>query len=174
MSLLHQTPRTTMFIVKWLAIYLGVVAVIALLVGQLGLLRSRAPDTLGVRDGRLKPPSNHPNSVSSQAALYPDHKMRRHAEIAPLAVKGDGPATIERLTNIVERMKGARVVKRGPGYLYVQFTSQVMKFVDDTEFWFDPVTNVVHVRSAARVGRSDFGVNRRRVEAIRELLAAAR
>ena len=163
-----------MFIVKWFAIFAGIFAVIAMLIGELGLLRGRTPDSLGVRDGRLKPPSSKPNSVSSQTSLYPDHKMRRYADIAPLAVKGDGPATIERLAHIVEKMPGARIVKRGPGYLYAQFTSHMMKFVDDTEFWFDPVANLVHVRSAARIGRSDFGVNRKRVESIRALLAAAR
>ena len=48
-----------------------------------------------------------------------------------------------------------------------------MRFVDDVEFWADPSSGVVHVRSASRVGRKDFGVNRARVETIREQLAAS-
>jgi uncharacterized protein (DUF1499 family) len=47
-----------------------------------------------------------------------------------------------------------------------------MKFVDDLELWFDPVNQTVQVRSASRVGRKDFGVNRQRVEALRSGLAA--
>jgi hypothetical protein len=72
---------------------LVVVLVIGLLVmlwvaGQLGLLRGRPPATLGVRDGRLAPPSKTPNSVSSQASLYPDHPQHDYAGIAPLAYTG--------------------------------------------------------------------------------------
>ncbi len=69
-------------------------------------------------------------------------------------------------------MAGARIVERRPDYLYVQFTSRLMRFVDDAEFWFDPAAGVVQVRSASRVGRGDLGVNRARIEAIRERLAA--
>ena len=54
----------------------------------------------------------------------------------------------------------------------MQFTTKMMKFVDDAEFWFDPRANVVQVRSASRLGRQDFGVNRARIEAIRARLEA--
>jgi uncharacterized protein (DUF1499 family) len=125
-----------------------------------------------VRDGKLKPPSTTPNSVSSQAGLWVDHPRREEAAIAPLALRGDGPATIARLAQIAEGMAGARIVERRPDYLYVQFTSRLMRFVDDAEFWFDPATGVIQVRSASRVGRGDLGVNRARIEALRERLAA--
>ena len=59
----------------------------------------------------------------------------------------------------------------GDGYLYAQCTSRWMKFVDDLELWYDPVNQVVQVRSASRVGRKDFGVNRQRVERLRAGLA---
>jgi uncharacterized protein (DUF1499 family) len=70
-------------------------------------------------------------------------------------------------------MPGARIVESKPDYLYAQFTTRVMRFVDDVEFWFSQSDNVIHVRSASRVGRRDFGVNRQRVEAIRARYAAA-
>ena len=123
------------------------------------------PGDLGVRDGRLKPPSTTPNSVSSQAALYPDNPQRAYAAIAPFPAADGGPQTLERIRRIVEGMPGAKVVKSDPGYLHVQFTTRWMKFVDDAEFWFDPRAGVIHVRSASRLGRKDFGVNRARVEA---------
>jgi uncharacterized protein (DUF1499 family) len=157
----------TMLILKWFVIVLALLVVGAVLIGQLGLLQGKPPDDLGLRDGRLKPPSRTPNSVSSQAGLTPDHPMRAYAEIAPLALRGDGPATIARIKAIVQAMPGAKVVKSEPDYLYVQFTTRVMRYVDDAEFWFDPVSQVVQVRSASRVGGKDYGVNRGRIEAIR-------
>ena len=165
-----------MFFIKWLVIW-SVVAILVLIVlavaaGQLGFLQGTAPTDLGVRDGKLKPPSSTENSVSSQAALYPDHPERIYADIAPLALKGDGPATLARIKGIVEGMDGAKVVKSEPGYLYAQFTTKLMKYVDDVEFWFDPAANVIQVRSASRVGRGDLGVNRRRIEAVRAALEA--
>ena len=159
--------QTIMFIFKWFLIVVVLLIVGAVLIGQLGFLQGKAPDNLGLRDGRLKPPSKTPNSVSSQAALHPDHPMRAYAEIAPLPFRGDGPATIAKIKAIVEAMPGAKVVKSEPDYLYVQFTTRIMKYVDDAEFWFDPAAQVVQVRSASRVGGKDFGVNRSRIEAIR-------
>ncbi len=157
--------KTTLLVLVLLVFAVGLAA-------QLGLLRGRMPADLGARDGRLKPPSMTPNSVSSQAVIYPDHPQRAYAEIAPFPVADSGPQTLERIRRIVEGMPGAKVVKSDPGYLHVEFTSRWMKFVDDTEFWFDARSGVVHVRSAARMGRKDFGVNRQHVEAIRARLSA--
>ncbi len=158
----------------WLFIVIVLLALLAVVAGQLGLLQRTPPTDLGARDGRLKPPSMTENSVTSQAALYPDHPQRNYADIAPLAVKGDGPATLARIKAIVESMSGAKVVKSDPDYLYAQFATQFMKFVDDVEFWFDPASSVIQVRSASRVGRRDFGVNRKRIEAVRVELAATK
>ena len=163
-----------MLVVKWLVIALLLLIVVAVVAGQLGFLQGTAPTDLGVHDGKLKPPSMTENSVTSQAALYPDHPQRQYADIAPLALKGDGPATIAKIKAIVEGMDGAKVVKSEPGYLYAQYTTRVMKYVDDVEFWFDPTANVIQVGSASRVGRGDLGVNRRRVEAVRAALAATK
>jgi len=151
-----------------IALAIGVV-----LITQLGLLRGRTPHDLGARDGRLKPPSLRPNSVSSQAGLYPEHPQRRYAEIAPLAVDDSGPHTLERIRRIVESMEGGKLIRSDSGYLYAQFTSRTLKLVDDVEFWFDARQGVVQVRSASRLPRSDGGANRARVEAIRARLTAA-
>ena len=161
-----------MSIVNWIVIAVVLAAVAAVVAGQLGFLRGTPPADLGVRDGKLKPPSRTENSVSSQAALYTDHPQRNYADIAPLALRGDGPATVAKIKAIVEGMDGATVIRSDPGYLYAQFTTRLMKYVDDVEFWFDPASQVVQVRSASRVGRGDFGVNRKRIEAVRAALAA--
>jgi uncharacterized protein (DUF1499 family) len=163
-----------MAFIKWIVIVLLALAVVAVLAGQLGFLSGNAPGDLGVKDGRLKPPSQTENSVSSQASLHPDHPMRGYAQIAPLALSGDGPATIAKLSKLLQGMPGVKIVQdKGDGYLYVQCTTPLMKFVDDLELWFDPVNQVVQVRSASRVGRKDFGVNRQRVEMLRAGLGKA-
>ena len=160
-----------MHMFTWLLIIAVSLAVLAVVAGQLGWLQGTPPADLGVHNGRLKPPSATENSVSSQAALYPDHPQRKYADIAPLAVQGNGSATLARIKTIVEGMAGAQVVKSDPDYLYAQFTSKLLQFVDDVEFWFDPANNVIQVRSASRVGRGDLGVNRRRIETVRGTLA---
>lgn len=162
-----------MFIVKWVLIAIAVVILVAIGAGQIGLFKAGVPNDIGVREGRLKPPSNTDNSVTSQAALYPDHPQRSYSTIAPLALRGDGAATLAKIKVIVEATPGALVVQSKPDYLYAQYTTPLMKFVDDVEFWFDPAANVVQVRSASRVGKGDMGVNRKRVEAVRAALAAA-
>ncbi len=159
-------------IVKWLAIALVLFAMSAVGAGQMGLLRGPVPADLGVRDGKLKAPSATANSVSSQAALHPGHPQRNSAAIAPLPLAGDGRDTLARIGVIVETMEGGRVVKIESDYLYAEFTTRLMGFVDDVEFWFDPATQVIQVRSASRIGRSDFGANRRRIEEVRAALAA--
>lgn len=150
----------------FVAVVLGLV-VLLFLAGRVGLLKGSAPQ-LGVRDGRLKPPARTPNSVSSQAGLYPDAPQRAYAAIDPLPVRGDGAASLERLRSIVAGMPGSTVLDTKPDYLYAQFMSPGLRFVDDTEFWFSPGERLIHVRSSSRIGRRDFGVNRKRVESIRD------
>lgn len=156
---------------KWMVIMILALGVAVVAAGQLGLFQGTPPGDLGVRDGRLKPPSVTQNSVSSQAALYPDAPQRIYAQVAPFALRGDGPATIARLKALVEAKPGARIIEARPDYLYVQCTTRVLGFVDDLELWFDPAAQVVQVRSASRLGRKDFGVNRDRVESLRAALA---
>lgn len=150
--------------VFWIAILLAIVVLVA---GQLGMLSGKPPQDLGVKDGRLKPPSKTPNSVSSQADLYPDHPQRDYARIEPLPIQVDAAGSIARLKSVLESMDGVRVVSSGPEYLHAQCTTKLLKYVDDLEFWADASAGVVHVRSASRVGRKDFGVNRARVQAVR-------
>ena len=163
-----------MVVVKWILIVIVVLVVAGIGAGQFGLLKGTPPIDIGVREGRLKAPSATQNSVSSQAALYPDHPQRAYASIAPLALNGDGPATLARIKTIVQATPGAAVITSEPDYLYAQYTTRLMKYVDDVEFWFDPVEGVVQVRSASRLGQSDLGANRTRVEAVRAALAASR
>jgi uncharacterized protein (DUF1499 family) len=135
---------------------------------RLGLFSGQPPQDLGVRDGRLKPPSPTRNSVSSQAGLYPDHPQRAYADIAPLPVRGgDGRTALLKLSELLRGQPELRVVERHHDYLRAEARTRWLRFVDDLEFWLDPAQQVIHVRSASRLGREDFGVNRKRIEHIR-------
>lgn len=151
--------------------------VMLLVAGQLGLLKGRPPTQLGVRNGRLQPPSVTPNSVSSQAGLYPDHPQRVYADIAPLDLLGSDPNksnnSMRRLAAVLQATPGCVLVTREPGYLYAQCTTRWLKFTDDVEFYLDETAGVIQVRSASRLGSKDFGVNRARVEALRARFAQA-
>ncbi len=163
-----------MQILKLLLILAAALVLVLVVAGQLGLLRGKVPLTLGVQAGKLKPPSKTPNSVSSQASLWPGHEQQAYSQIAPLALlAGGGQATLSRLQAICSAMPGAQVVQSSGDYVHVTFTTRLLKFTDDLELWLDSSAGVVQVRSASRLGRKDFGVNRARVESIRSQLQAS-
>jgi uncharacterized protein (DUF1499 family) len=112
---------------------------------------------------RLAACPTSPNCVSSQA------RDAKHA-IAPLILKGDSATDWETIGKVVGEMPRATISKATDRYLHVEYKSRLFGFIDDLELLLDPVTRVIAVRSAARVGKSDLGVNRRRVEAIRKKL----
>jgi len=118
------------------------------------------PATLGVRDGRLAPCPSSPNCVSSRA----EDDVHR---VAPFPFTGTAGAAIGRLAGIVRSLPRAAVVTATETYLHAEFRSAVFRFVDDAEFYADESAGVIQVRSAARVGSSDLGVNRKRIEEIR-------
>jgi len=115
----------------------------------------RRPDNLGVRDGMLAPCKRSPNCVSSQASPSDAEHY-----IAPLH------GTMDAVRQAVESFPRATVVRQDRNYLYAEFRTKLVRYVDDAEFFFDG--SVIQVRSCSRLGRRDFGVNRKRVEALRE------
>ena len=151
-----------------LALLFLVIPLLLLAAGQLGLLTGKAPSGLGVKDGKLKPPSRTPNSASSQAMLWPEGDYASaYARIEPLPLRGDSTGAMTRLHTLVASWPGARIVEERPDYLRAEFSTRWLRFVDDAEFWLDPAGGVIHVRSASRLGRKDFGANRARIEALR-------
>lgn len=154
-------------ILSFIVLFFVVVAGLIVLIGQVGLLRGRQPKDLGALDGKLKPPAFTPNSISSQAFLYPHHPQRQFSQIEPLHCARPAEDAIPQLATLLAREKYTRVVERDADYLYVQCRSRWLGLVDDLEFWVDRGANKIHVRSASRLGRKDFGRNRARVEKIR-------
>ena len=156
-----------MKIIGYLAVLVLLLALALVIAGQSGFFAGKLPHNLGVRDGRLKPPSKTPNSVSSQAALYPDHPQKDYAAVAPLKFSGDGEAAMARLADMLQKTERTVVVKREPGYIYAQSSTALLKFTDDVEFWLDRANGVIQVRSSSRLGRKDYDMNRARIEALR-------
>lgn len=121
------------------------------------------PTNLGVRDGQLLPCPNTPNCVCSQSQEA-EHK------IAPLSYSSAPDQAMETLKRVVLSFPKSQVITESEDYLHAEFSSALMGFVDDVEFYLDRAANVIQVRSAARLGKSDLGVNRKRVEQIRAKL----
>jgi len=126
------------------------------------MFAGKRPDYLGVKDGKLPRPKSTPNCVSSQA----DPSDAEHY-IAPIPFKGSTVDAMAAVRKAIETMERSTVLRHEPNYLYAEVRSKLMGFIDDVEFTHDDKAGLIHVRSASRLGRKDFGVNRARVEALR-------
>lgn len=144
---------------KYITISLIVIAVSSMIL--LAGCSSKTPDNLGYNDGQFAPCPDSPNCVSSQAS------DERHA-IAPIKAHGSESKVMVDLTNTIEAMFGGKVVETDGPYLRAEFTSNVMRFTDDLECYYDEARGVIEIRSASRVGYSDLNANRNRVEELRK------
>lgn len=132
----------------------------------MGLFSGKRPNDLGVKNGLLKPVPESPNAVSSQAT-------GGYHRIDALRYKGTAEPAMAALKSIIESTRRTSIVEERADYLYAEFASALIGYVDDVEFYFPPTERVIHVRSASRLGYSDLGVNRKRIEKIRAKFAAA-
>ena len=137
----------------------------AVAAGALGMLllsiTAPRPQNLGVKNGRLAACPSSPNCVSTQA------EDREHW-IAPLTIPASSVNPIDVLADVVRSMPRTVMVEQNSEYLRAEFRSQIFRFCDDVEFYFERSSGRVHFRSASRVGYSDLGVNRIRMEEIRD------
>ena len=121
---------------------------------------------LGVENDKLKQCPQSPNCVNSQA------KDKEHF-IEPLSVNATPPETKNYILKILNELKQAKIVVVEDNYIRAEFVSTIFRSVDDVEFYFPDENSkelIIHVRSASRVGYSDLGVNRKRIELIRRKL----
>jgi uncharacterized protein (DUF1499 family) len=117
------------------------------------------PKNLGVVDGKLIPCPTSPNCVSTQAT-DDVHAM------SPLPYTGTKELAMEKLIGVIKSMKRTKVISRTDSYLYVEFTTSLMRYVDDVEFYFDDAIKSISFRSASRIGYSDMGVNKKRMREV--------
>ena len=144
------------YIPKLLLIFTGVTAII------FGFSRCLAgePDNLGLKNQLLSPCPGTPNCVSSQ------EKNSQH-RIQPITFEGSLELAKEKLHRVINSMRGTRILTQDVIYWHVEFTTQLLRYIDDVEFYFDGSQSLIHLRSASRKGYWDLGANRRRVETIR-------
>jgi uncharacterized protein (DUF1499 family) len=118
------------------------------------------PGNLGVKNGRLAPCPDTPNCVSSQTE-------EPRSAVAAIPFTGSAEMAMARLCCALRECPRTKIITARDQYIHAESRSRVFRFVDDLELSVDRTESVIHLRSASRVGYSDFGVNRKRVEGIR-------
>jgi uncharacterized protein (DUF1499 family) len=134
--------------------------------GALSGLWPQPDETPHLVNGRLRPCPGTPNCVSSESENSSE-------KVDPLAIEGEAAAAWVRLKKVIVEL-GGTVRSEEPGYLWTTFLVPLAGFTDDVEFRLDETAQVIHVRSSSRLGFSDLGVNRGRVEALRAAFARSR
>lgn len=135
-------------------------APVAVLPGLKGVFTGTPPADIGVHDAQLIPCPTSPNCVSTSS------RDDEHT-IAPIEYTADRDAVRAQLVAVLQNQPRTKIIEQTDDYVRVEFTSRLMGFVDDAEFYFLPDGHTIAMRSAARLGESDLGVNRRRLEQFR-------
>jgi len=128
----------------------------------LGITSHYTTPDVGMVDGKLRPCPDSPNCVCSEVYAGTDAAH----QIPAVRLNGnrlEAPWMLLR-ESIIDQ--GGRIIREDDSYLHAEFTSPIFRFVDDLELRMDRQEGVIHLRSASRVGHSDLGANRKRIEAI--------
>jgi len=145
-----------------------VIALVVLVLLGVGFFKFRAMTSVdksvagGIVEEQLAPCPGTPNCVSSQTQVA-------EKQVAPFKVSAgsNGPESWQKLVAVIEKTKGAQIESNNGSYLHATFKTPLMGYIDDLELLADFDQQEIHVRSASRVGHSDMGANRKRVEALR-------
>ena len=128
----------------------------------MAFLSQKEPDDLGLQNGVLKPCPSTPNCVCSESHSQSD---KQHF-IEP--IKGNVQTWTKLKQTMIEQ--GGAIQTESNDYMHITFNTPVFHYVDDVEARFDKENNLIHIRSASRIGSSDFGVNRKRMASIKKAL----
>ena len=160
--------RTSLKIVVTIGIALVFVITLALGATQRlsggNMFAGTRPTNIGILSGKLAVCPGTPNCVNSQS-------LDAQSKIEPLAYNSTPTEAMTKLKTVIGDMDRTKIITETNNYLYAEFTSKLIGFVDDVEFLLDDNAKVIHVRSASRLGESDLGVNRKRIETIRAKLS---
>jgi len=131
---------------------------LVLFMAILSIISHKTP-SVGMVGGRLRPCLDRPNCVCSEYEDLPSY-------VKPLEISTSAKSDWEEVRRIVSEM-GGEIVSEDKSYLWATFSTRTFRFVDDLELRMDQENGVIHIRSGSRVGYSDMGVNRNRVEVLR-------
>lgn len=135
--------------------------------GILSFLTAKRPKTVGALNGQLQPcDPDKSNCVCSQ------HKAEGRSlgphYVQPFAFEGDPGDAMTRVIAVLMQQKNCQIVSNRPDYVHAEFTTEGLGFIDDVEFLLAAQEQLIHVRSASRLGLTDLGLNRARVKELRE------
>ena len=154
--------RVLVILISLLAVAVLSIATFIALPGEKTVFAGKRPANIGIQSGKLAACPSSPNCVSS-FSQDAEHK------IEPLAYTSSPAEAMAKLKGAIESLEKTKIITATDNYLYAEFTSALMGFVDDVEFLVDDGAKVIHVRSASRLGESDLGVNRKRIEYFAQL-----
>ena len=137
---------------------IGIVLIIGIMLVVLSIASRKQPE-LGLLNGQLRPCPATPNCVCSEQQV-------EGAFVEPLVYTATADDAWRKVIQAVVETGGV-VVTEQDGYLHAQYETPLMRYVDDVELRLDENKQLIHVRSASRVGHSDLGANRKRVARIR-------
>jgi len=137
--------------------------ILALSLFIVGGCSGKRPDGIGIDSSGLRGCYKSPNCVSSEA------KDGQHA-IESFRLKRDFNVSWSLLHDEIESMPRWIIVTATDNYIHVECKSRIFRFIDDLELYFNSSNGIISIRSASRIGYSDFGANRRRVELLRREL----
>ncbi|MBX3417275.1 MAG: DUF1499 domain-containing protein [Pirellulaceae bacterium] len=136
--------------------------IVLILLAGMSAMATR-PKNLGLLNGRLHPLPPTPNAVSTDS-------VNELQEMAPIKFSCSPEEALELVIRVVERQPRMRIVEQQRDYVHFEARSLIFRFVDDVEFLVVPEERQIHFRSASRVGHSDLGVNRKRMEKLTALI----
>ena len=140
----------------------GVLGVMGAIVIYMLVKNNLTPNNLGVNNGKLAKMPNKPNAVSSQTE-------EKDKKVEALEFKGNLKNSKDQVIKAIEDYGNDKIIKNEANYIYVVFTTGIMKYHDDVEFYFDESKRIIQIRSASRIGYSDMGLNRERYNKLREV-----
>lgn len=153
-----------MIIRLWL---MALFIVIILLVLRLAMPRLTSSAASGpIENNGVQTLTDCPDSPNCQGSA----SSRQEQRVAPLTVTGDPSLVMTTIAEFIQSEANASVVKQEGHYLHATYTTRLMGYIDDVEFLLDATSKQLHIRSASRVGRKDFGANAKRIELIRSAL----
>lgn len=126
------------------------------------IILTKTKKPTGITDGKFHPCPNSPNCVSTQSI---DEKHK----IDPIKYTTSLEEAKNKILKIIDSLKRIKIITDTENYIHIEFRTALFRFVDDMEFYFDDSEKLIHFRSAARLGYSDMGVNRKRMENITKL-----
>lgn len=115
----------------------------------------------GIINYKFKPCPKTPNCVSTMAPKEDKHY------ISPISYNSSQEEAVEKIIQIIDSFKRATIIVKDLNYIHAVFSTKLLRFKDDVEFYFDD--KIIHFKSASRIGSNDLGANRKRMEKIRKL-----